>query len=206
MKLALFGGTGRVGSEIVRLALDDEVEVKTLVRDEKRAMEVIPGAEFVIGDAKNEEDVKKTIANCDAVISALNTDKTDTLSKSVPLIIKAMEEEGITRIVTIGTAGILNSRNEDGKYRYQTNESKRKKTFAAEEHVKVYEALKESNLNWTIICPTYLPDGERYGNIRSERDLLPEEGKKITVEDTAFFAYQELHKNAFLYHRVGICY
>ncbi|SDP24839.1 NAD(P)-dependent oxidoreductase [Halobacillus sp. SY10] len=206
MKLALFGGTGRVGSEIVRLALDDEVEVKALVRDEKRAMEIIPGAEFVIGDAKNEEDVKKTIANCDAVISALNTDKTDTLTKSVPLIIKAMKEEEIKRIVTIGTAGILNSRFEKEKYRYQSNESKRKKTFAAEEHVKVYEALQESKLDWTIICPTYLPDGERYGNIRSERDLLPEDGKKITVADTALFAYQELHNNAFLYHRVGICY
>ncbi|MEC3883743.1 NAD(P)H-binding protein [Halobacillus sp. HZG1] len=206
MKLALFGGTGRVGSEIIRLALDDGVEVKALVRDEKRAMEVIPGAELVIGDAKNEKDVQKTIANCDAVVSALNTDKTDTLSVSVPLIIKAMKEQGIKRIVSIGTAGILNSRFEEGKYRYQTSESKRKKTFAAEEHVKVYEALLESDLDWTVICPTYLPEGERYGNIRFERDMLPEDGKKITVADTAFFTYQELHKKEFVDHRVGICY
>ncbi|MBX0357224.1 NAD(P)-dependent oxidoreductase [Halobacillus sp. Nhm2S1] len=206
MKLAVFGGTGRVGSEIVRLALGDGLEVKALVRDEKQAMEVIPGVEFVIGNAKNEEDVKKTIASCDAVISALNTDKTDTLSKSSLLIVKAMKEEGIKRIVTIGTAGILNSRFEKGKYRYQTNESKRKKTFAAEEHVKVYEALQKSQLDWTIICPTYLPDGERHGNIRFERDLLPEDGKKITVADTAFFAYEELKKKEFLAHRVGICY
>jgi uncharacterized protein len=45
----------------------------------------------------------------DVVISALNTDGTTTLTDSMPLIIKAMKNEGIKVIITIGTAGILQS-------------------------------------------------------------------------------------------------
>ncbi|KHE67463.1 NAD(P)H-binding protein, partial [Halobacillus sp. BBL2006] len=103
-------------------------------------------------------------------------------------------------------AGILKSRYENGKYRFQTPESKRKKTFAAEEHVKVYESLEASSLNWTIICPTYLPKGEEQGSIRYEIDFLPEGGKKITVDDTARFAFQNLKDSSFPKKRVGICY
>ncbi|SFJ62657.1 Putative NADH-flavin reductase [Halobacillus dabanensis] len=206
MKLAIFGGTGRIGSEVARLALKENIEVRALVRDEKRASNIIPGAELIVGDAKVENHIKETIRGCDTVFSGLNTDKTDTLSQAIPLIINTMRDTGIKRIITIGTAGILNSRNEKGKYRFQTNESKRKKTFAAKEHVKVYEALQASSLEWTIICPTYLPDGKRQGCIRFELDQLPENGKKISVDDTAQFAFDELHKDRFVYHRVGVCY
>jgi len=59
--------------------------------------------------------------------------------------------------------GILNSRTESGKLRYQSNESKRKITRAAKEHHKVYELLESADLDWTTVCPTYLPDGEHTG-------------------------------------------
>lgn len=206
MKLAVLGGTGRVGAEVVKKALEENMKVKALVRQEEKASDLIPGAEFIVGNVKNKEDVKQTIKGCDAVFSALSTDKTDTLSTALPLIISAMEEEKITRIVTIGTAGILNSRCEQGKYRFQTSESKRKKTSAAEEHAKVYQFLKHSRLEWTIICPTYLPDGDEKGGVRFEHDYLPEEGKEITVGDTAAFAYNEIRDKRFLHHRIGICY
>ena len=89
-------------------------------------------------------------------------------------IIEAMENEGIQRIITIGTAGILQSRTTPNLLRYQSSESKRKSTRAAEEHHKVYDLLKQSTLEWTIVCPTYLPDGERLGEYRVERDFLPD--------------------------------
>ena len=75
--------------------------------------------------------------------------------KVCQLIIKAMENEGIQRIITIGTAGILQSRTTPTVIRYQSSESKRKLTRAAEEHHKVYDMLKQSTLDWTIVCPTY---------------------------------------------------
>lgn len=204
MKLAIFGATGRVGGEILKRALTDGHHVKALVRSEK--LEAHPNLEIIVGDVRNEEDIEKTIAGTAAVFSAIGTDRTTTLSEAAPLIVKAMEKHNINQIITIGTAGILNSRLSPGVLRYEGGDSKRKMTFAAEEHEAVYRLFDKTDLHWTIVCPTYLPDGEARGNYRTERDLLPEEGKEITVGDTAEFAYQQLKSEKFIQCRVGLAY
>lgn len=204
MKLAIFGATGRVGGEILKRALADGHQIKALVRSEK--LEAHPNLEMIIGDVRNAEDIEKTIAGTDAVFSAIGTDRTTTLSEAAPLIAKAMENHNIQRVITIGTAGILDSRLSPGLLRYEGGDSKRKLTFAAEEHEAVYRLLEKTNLHWTIVCPTYLPDGEARGNYRAEKELLPLEGKEITVGDTAEFAYHQLESQEFIQSRVGLSY
>lgn len=204
MKLALFGATGRVGGEILKRALADGHHVKVLVRSEK--LDAHPNLEMIIGDVRNAEDVEKTVAGTSAVFSAIGTDRTTTLSDAAPLIVDAMEKHGVKRVVTIGTAGILDSRLSPGLLRYEGGDSKRKLTFAAEEHESVYRLFEKTSLQWTIVCPTYLPDGEARGNYRTEKDLLPEEGKEITVGDTAEFAYRQLESQEFIQSRVGLAY
>ena len=204
MEIAVFGGTGRVGNGIVQQALEDSHDVKVLVRVPK--LEELPNLEMIVGDARNAADVEWTVAGADAVVVALGTDRTTTLTEAMPLIIAAMKKEGIQRIVTIGTAGILDSRLTPGLLRFQGGDSNRKLTFAAEEHEKVFRLLEGTDLDWTIVCPTYLPDGEARGGYRTEKDLLPLEGKEITVGDTAEFAYRQLENPEFSRCRVGIAY
>lgn len=205
MRLAILGATGRVGGEIVRLALQDEHEVTALVRTPLKLSE--HGHLTIIqGNALNIEDIEQTIMGADAVISALNTNGTTTLSESMPHIILSMKKHHIKRIVTIGTAGILDSRTEPGKFRYETSESKQKKTFAAKEHTKAFQMLKKSDLDWTVVCPTYLPDGEETGIYRIEKNHLPLNGQRITVGDTSRFAYEECFNKNFLQMRVGLAY
>ncbi|MFD2924380.1 NAD(P)-dependent oxidoreductase [Halobacillus naozhouensis] len=204
MKIAVFGATGRVGSRVVNKATEENIEVNALVRDRARAQEMIPNAHLIEGNAKNPEDVEATIQGCDIVFSGLGTDKTTTLSQAVRAMIQSMNKYKVDRIITIGTAGILNSRVEEGSYRFQTSESKRRQTFAAEEHLFVFGALTGSNLSWTILCPTYLPDGEAAGRIRHEVNYLPVDGKKITVGDTAQFAFEEIKESRFPRSRVGL--
>jgi len=117
-----------------------------------------------------------------------------------------MKDHQIERIITIGTAGILQSRTNPEIYRFRSLESNRRLTFAAEEHAKVFEQLDATDLQWTIVCPTYLPDGEATGKWRVERNFLPEGGVKITVGDTAFFAYNELLSSQYTATRLGIAY
>lgn len=205
MRILILGATGRVGSLIVEHALSDGHDVKVLVRDPGK-VQAREGLTINEGNACNAADIRRAAEGHDTVISALNTDKTTTLSESMPLIIEAMREFGIRRIVTIGTAGILQSRTEPELLRYQSNESKRKTTRAAEEHRRVYELLQASELDWTIVCPTYLPDGEAIGGYRAERDRLPEGGEKITVGDTAEFAYGQIEDREYVGCRVGIAY
>ncbi|MBX0352384.1 NAD(P)-dependent oxidoreductase [Bacillus toyonensis] len=206
MKVCVFGATGRVGSEIIKLALKDSSEVTAFVRDLNR-MEIEHDRLHVIeGNILNENDIKKAIEGCDIVISALGTDGNGTLAKSMPNIIKYMEKEGVKKIITIGTAGILQARTNPNVYRFQSSESKRKTTAAAEDHLAAYKALHNSDLCWTIVCPTHLIDGEITGVYRTEQHILPEDGAKITVGDTAHFTWGLCNENIYEDSRVGISY
>ena len=206
MNILILGATGRVGSQIVTYALHDRHHVTVLVRTPEKIQINSENLTIIQGNVLNKNDIVCSMHGIDVVISALNTDGTTTLSEGMPLIIKAMENEGIQRIITIGTAGILQSRTTPTVLRYQSSESKRKSTRAAEEHHKVYDMLKQSTLEWTIVCPTYLPDGEIIGEYRVERDFLPVGGDSINVSDTAEFTYKQIESINYIKSRVGIAY
>lgn len=205
MKITIFGATGRVGNDVLKLALAAGHEVTVLVRSPEK---LTPHEKLnvSVGDVRNREDVAHVIVGSDAVFSALGTDKTTTLTDAIPFMIEAMDKENIRRIVTIGTAGILQSHTEPDLMRYQAKDSHRKLTFAAQEHHKVYDMLCQTALDWTIVCPTYLPDGKAVGGYRTERNKLPDSSKEISVGDTAAFAFEELIKKEHIGVRVGIAY
>ncbi|WP_064091766.1 NAD(P)-dependent oxidoreductase [Rossellomorea aquimaris] len=204
MKIALFGGTGRVGS-IVHSNAQFTHEVIRLTRQPINHGRIDKGLD-IVGNVLNKEDIFHTLKGCDAVISCLNTDKNDVLSRSMPLILEGMRTHNIKRIITCGTAGILDARKDSNQYRFQTNESKRRSTTAAEDHLRAYLMLEASKLDWTIVCPTYLPEGERLGHFRTEKNVLPDGGKSISIFDTGDFILNQLEDRHYLRSRVGICY
>jgi uncharacterized protein len=206
INILILGASGRVGCQIVTLALRDRHFVTALVRTPEKIQINNGNLTILQGNVLNKDDIVRAMREIDVVISALNTDGTTTLSDSMPLIIEAMENQGIKRIITIGTAGILQSRTSPNTLRYQSSESKRKSVRAAKEHHKVYDILKQSTLEWTIVCPTYLPDGKSVGNYRVDRNFLPEAGVEISVPDTAEFTYNLIKSNDYIHSRVGIAY
>ncbi|WML57260.1 NAD(P)H-binding protein [Neobacillus sp. PS2-9] len=206
MNICLLGATGRVGSVILENALEHKLSVKVLVRDRSKLQVTSDGLTVREGNVLNEKDLALTMMGSTVVISTLNTDKSTTLSESMPLIIKQMKHHGIKRIITVGTAGILQARSAPHLYRFQSLESKRTSTRDAEEHLKAYLLLKDSGLEWTIVCPTYLPIGVRVGQYRYEQDFLPENPSSISIYDTGDFTFQQLFSNEFIGARVGLTY
>lgn len=203
MKIALFGATGRVGHAILTLLVEKGIKVTALVRNPEK-LQPQDGLTVLQGDARNSADIAATLAGVDAVISALGTDKTTVLTESITHIISNMQKQQVKRIITIGTAGILDSRVEPGILRYQSTESKRKSTKAAQEHHKVYDLLKGTLLEWTIVCPTYLPTGAPTAEYIVLRNKLPEAAVQTTTGDTAMFTVNELLKNEHIGYRVAI--
>ncbi|SDO19963.1 Putative NADH-flavin reductase [Psychrobacillus sp. OK028] len=203
MKIALFGATGRVGHAILTLLLEKDIQVTALVRNPEK-LQPQAGLSVLQGDARNSKDILATLAGVDAVISALGTDKTTVLTESIKHIISNMQKQQVKRIITIGTAGILDSRAEPGILRYQSSESKRKSTKAAKEHHKVYDLLSDTTLEWTIVCPTYLPTGASTAEFTVLRNKLPEGAEQTTTGDTAMFTVNELLKTEYIGYRVGI--
>ncbi|MGG4145258.1 NAD(P)H-binding protein [Paenibacillus algorifonticola] len=206
MQITILGATGRVGREVMLRALADGHSVHALVRSIEKLELSHPQLTAIVGDAREEAVLKQAVAGSSVVISALGTDGGNTLSSCFPGLLAVMAQQAIHRLVTVGTAGILESRTEPGLLRYQSSESKRRSTRAAEEHHAVLRLLEASAepLNWTLVCPTYLPDGPYTGVYRSEQDYLPEGGLQITVGDTADFTYKEAIGGAFTRCRVGL--
>lgn len=206
LRILILGATGRVGRRVVSYALSNGHHVTALVRNPDKLNIIDRHIHIIQGNALEKNDLESVMAGVDVVISTLNTDGTNTLSESMLLIVEAMKKEYVKRIITVGTAGILQSRVTPNLLRYQSSESKRKLTHAAEEHHKVFDLLNQSDLDWTIVCPTYLPDGESTGEFRVERNFLPEDGTVISVGDTAIFTYQQIQNTNYLNCRVGIAY
>ncbi|GLX69986.1 NAD(P)-dependent oxidoreductase [Paenibacillus glycanilyticus] len=209
MNIAILGASGRVGRQITGHALENGHTVTVLARNPDKLIDLIGSGgqlKIVEGNALETGALLQALNGADAVVSALSTDGGSVLSESFPLIVETMSQLGINRLVAIGTAGILDSRSEPGLLRYQSSESARKLTRAAEEHHAALRILETSELDWTLVCPTYLPDGPAEGGYRIERGYLPENGTRITTGDTALFAYSQLFSREYSKARVGIAY
>jgi uncharacterized protein YbjT (DUF2867 family) len=66
------GGTGTLGTEVVRLLLAEARRVRVLTRDRRRAAHLPPGVEIVSGDLRNAAEVRAAVAGCSVVISAVH--------------------------------------------------------------------------------------------------------------------------------------
>ena len=105
MRLAIFGATGTVGSELLSQALAAGHEVRALVRDPTKL--TVDGRRLSVdcGDVFEPTHVRTTISGCDAVLSTLGATHADdprTRRAGTRNILDAMPELGIARIVVMG--------------------------------------------------------------------------------------------------------
>ncbi|WP_337873832.1 NAD(P)H-binding protein [Exiguobacterium sp.] len=199
--IALFGGSGRTGGRILERLLNQGHDVKLLTRHSLDSKE---GVNEIIGDATDKEAVLETVQSADVVISALGTDKQNVLSTFTPLVIDAMKQFDVTRIITVGTAGILQAHDSDN-YRFETKESKRSMTTAAEDHARAYELLRDSGLAFTVICPTQLINEPSNGDIIVSKEVLgTKQSGPISRDDVAELVLDCLTNDEYVGHRVGI--
>lgn len=194
-----------MGGYILDNVIKGNHDVTALVRQPQK---IRPNQRLRIinGNVLNKEAIDIALSGIEVVVSALSTDGTTTLSFCMPLIIEVMKKRGIKRIITVGTAGILQSQKDPSLLRYQSMESKRKSTWAAQEHHKVFKLLRESELHWTIICPSYLASGNFTGCYRIERNFLPQDGVAISIPDVADLVYKQVLSADYMNTRIGIAY
>ncbi len=74
------------------------------------------------------------------------------------------------------------------------------------EHRRAWEAVRDTPLAWTAVCTGDIVPGERTGAYRHAADVMPEGGRRISVEDLADFLLAELRAGRYLRRRVGLAY
>ena len=106
MKLLVVGATGTLGRQVVRQALDEDREVRCLVRNPNKAIFLKEwGAEIVKGDLCDKSTLTPALKGVDAVIDAATARVTDNLSaKEVDWqgkvnLIQATKAAGVDRYI-----------------------------------------------------------------------------------------------------------
>ena len=207
MILTIFGATGTVGKQLVKQALHMGHTVKAYGRNvytgnlpENENLELVQGALF------DEKPVLKAIKDSDAVLSVLGgafdgADKTRSLG--IKNIVAQMQKAGVNRIVAVGGMGVLNGA--DGKLILEGKDYPKEYLPVGTEHLKAYEILMSSSLDWTFVCPPDLVDAEVTGLYHTAANEPPQDDKyKINTGDLAMFMLNELQKKAYIKQRVGI--
>lgn len=207
MTITIFGATGMVGLELVKQALHKGFTVKAFGRNvfttnfpRNENLHLVQGALF---DA---EQVRHSVRGSDAVLSALGgafdgTDKSRSLG--MKNIVDQMEKENIERIIAVGGMGLLDA--PGGGMLMDEKDYPPEFLPVGKEHLKAYDYLRNSSLNWTIVCAPNLVNAEVTGIFETAPNVNPADSKfRINVGDLAMFMLNELQRNEYAKKRVGI--
>jgi uncharacterized protein YbjT (DUF2867 family) len=115
MKLAVFGATGLTGGLVLAQALKQGHEVMALVRDPSRVSLNHPRLTVLGGSATAPDDVERCVRGADAVIHCLGIGgkgdgrPTTLVTDSVKVVLAAMANHGVPRIVCMSNVGASGS-------------------------------------------------------------------------------------------------
>jgi putative NADH-flavin reductase len=208
VRLAVFGGTGRVGRCLIQYATAAGDTVRALVRDPSSLPATAPGLEWTAGDVLDTSAVLATLEGSEVVLSALGgaglANPGMTLSQGMSNIVRGMKQLGPRRVLAVAGSGVL----DDGRGGIRGDAADFPAIYLAitREHRGTWNALRESQLDWTLVCCPDLVDGQLTGNFRTAVSRLPEGGSSISVEDVAEFMLRAARQRGYLGQRVGLAY
>jgi putative NADH-flavin reductase len=168
----IIGASRGIGLKTVKRALEAGHIVRALARSARRIPVDHPNLTKVSADARDQAAVAGALAGVDAVIQTLGVSTgPDMIWKPVRLfsdatrvLIAAMQETGVKRLISVTGFGAGDSRNRGG-YVYQTafNLFLRR---AYDDKDDQEDLIQDSGLDWVIARPVILTNGSRTGRYR----------------------------------------
>jgi putative NADH-flavin reductase len=190
MKLTVFGGTGGVGSHLIRLALDAGHRVTAFARNP----DALPRRDeltVIEGQLDDADAIASSIEGADAAASTLgarsNTpDQVPVFATAMKNITTAMKEHDVARLVAISGAGVLTPDDHVtlGRRFVRVLLGILAKHVAAAKQ-REYEIITATDLEWVLVRPPRILPGPPTGSYRVFADRVP--SPKISQGDVADF-------------------
>jgi uncharacterized protein YbjT (DUF2867 family) len=160
MNLVVLGATGGTGRLVVEQALAAGHTVTALVRSPEKLAVRNPNLHVVAGQATDPSAVARALDRADALISTLGGGGS-VISDSAQAIVEAAPEAGVSRVVLLSSFLVERDRfNPVTRLLTGIAMGSMIKDKSAGE-----KALRESNLDWTIVYASSLTDGPGRGQV-----------------------------------------
>jgi putative NADH-flavin reductase len=198
MNVSIFGGSGGTGRLLSERCLTAGYGVAALLRTPE-SFPFRARVRVVQGNAFDADAVRRTVEGSDVVLSALGARslaKEDVLERGIPLIVAAMQQLGVRRIIALGSAGALDdSLKKQPAWRRWFVQKIVYNTFLkwpVRSQVAQWKALSSSGLDWTMVMPPMLLNSPARGTYRIDGEALPAHGMRISRRDVADFMMHQI--------------
>jgi len=207
MKILIVGATGGTGRQLVTQALDRGHQVTALIRKQPPAVQR-PALVNVRGDVLDPASLDAALAGQEAVLSALGHKRwfgpSRILSTGTRNLVEAMGRHGIRRFICETALGISDAWWQMGLY-YTLFVRPFILPFYFHDKTRQEAVMRGSDLDWTIVRPGVLTNGQRRGRYRHG----PRVGHwlwtvRISREDVAAFMLDELTDRRYVRATVGV--
>ena len=176
MKIAILGSTGFLGMVLLEKALEEGHQVRTLVRTPDKLGEFKDRVEYVQGSIDAVDKLEETVRGTEAVLSTIgppqrNPGKPEFYQKALQGLVAVMEKQNIKRLIWTGGAVHAGGENENwtlGRRFLWFFLTLVARPILKAKHLE-WEVLKASDLDWTLVRPPRIVEGELPGIARVPR-------------------------------------
>jgi putative NADH-flavin reductase len=193
-KIAVIGGSGRTGRQVVQQLLQSGYQIRLLMRDPDKLAIMDERIEVVKGDVRDSNSIHSLLEGCNAVISTLGQPKGEKaiFSTATNHIIATMDQYGIKRYITV--AGIsVNTPNDKKDFRCKMTSFFMKLIFPAimSDKQRQLEIMMKSNIDWTLVRVPLIIESDSIGKVKVQLERSP--GKSVTSADLAEFLIKQIN-------------
>lgn len=185
-KVLIIGASGSLAQYVIEASKNlENIELTLFLRNKTRiSTELSDGCKIIEGDALNFNDIKNAVANQDIVYVNLEGNL-ELMSKN---IVKAMQEEGVKRIIAISSIGIYDQPLKPVLVPYR----------------KLEDVIEASGLDYTILRPDWFTNVDEIDYSVTIKGL-PETGSAISRKSIAdFISKLFIYPNLYVNENLGI--
>jgi putative NADH-flavin reductase len=207
-KIIIFGATGGTGQQLVKQSLEMGHRVTAFVRNPEKLKLSDNSLNIFQGDVLNFENVSKAIKNQDVVLCSIGipaSDKSALRANGTANIIKAMENNGVKRLICQTSLGYGDSKEILPLYmKYIIVPIILKNAF--KDHESQEAKIEQSSLDWIIVRPGNLTNEIKTGNYKYGFNYNDKIKLKVSRADVAMFMLSQIENLEYLRKKVGISY
>ncbi len=200
MKLAIFGGTGKTGQQLVQQALDAGHEVGMLARTPSNVTLQHEKLTVVPGNILDANQVAQVIQGADAVLSVLGPRSNQSefiISRGTDHILNAMKQHNVRRIILSAGAGVRDPLDKpkfiDYVFGLLLNTLSKN---AVEDMKQVVDKVRHSDRDWIVVRVPRLNEQPEQGTLKI--GYVGDITSQLSRADMAAFMLKQLDDDTYL--------